>query len=207
MSSLLALHGYTLNGAVMRASLAALVPRLPAELQLICPDGPMTCSPASVERMYAVTGGARQPPHLSWWDASDDGRVYHGWEQTRALLRGELERHQPIGVLGFSQGGMVAAAVAALSARGELPPICYAILVAGRAPRADIMKPWFEQPIAIPSLHVWGERDRMSAPGSQALVNRFDPGTARTAVWPGPHVVPTSGNAADAIAAFVAEHG
>src|SRR5689334_10142100 len=158
-ASLLALHGFTLNGTVMRASLAPLLPRLPKGLELICPDGPVTCSPASVDRMYAMTGGSRQPPHLSWWDSSDDGRVYHGWEQTREALRAVLERHQPIGVLGFSQGGMVAAAVAALSARGELPPLRYVILVAGGPPRAEAMQSWFEQPIAIPSLHVWGERD------------------------------------------------
>jgi pimeloyl-ACP methyl ester carboxylesterase len=207
MSTLLALHGYTLNGAAMRVTLEPLASRLPAHLQLICPDGPVKCSPSSVERMYGLTGGDRLPePHLSWWDASDDGRVYHGWEQTREKLRAELDREGPVGVLGFSQGAMLAAALAALAARGELPAIHYAILIAGRAPRAELMQPWFEQPIAVPSLHVWGERDRFTA-GASALVEHFDPSSAQTVVWPGPHMIPTSGNAADAIVAFVAEHG
>jgi len=205
MATLIALHGYTHNGAVMRAALAPLIARLPAELELRCPDGPVACSPPSVERLYAAMGGARQPgPYRSWWDASADGRVYRDWELTRELLRAELQRAPGAGVLGFSQGGMLAATVAALSARGELPAIAFAIMIAGRAPRSELMQPWFIEPIAVPSLHVWGERDEQSAPGSRALAQRFEASSARTVVWPGPHVIPARGPAADAIVEQIA---
>ena len=120
-------------------------------------------------------------------------------------MQAELTRAEPVGVLGFSQGAMLAAATAALSARGELPAIRFAILIAGMQPRAELMQPWFATPIDVPSLHVWGLRDLRSAPGSQALVARFDPRTARTITWPGPHVIPTSGTAADAIVEFIRE--
>jgi pimeloyl-ACP methyl ester carboxylesterase len=207
MTKLLAFHGFTQNGAVLREALAPLLARLPATIALRCPDGPVECAPASVDRMFAALGGTRHPgPYRSWWNASDDGQQYRGWEQTRALLSSELATEEPCGVLGFSQGGMLAAAVAALSARGELPAIRFAILVAGQKPRAALMQPWFEQPIAVPSLHVCGERDARSMPGSRALAERFDPRTARTVVWPGPHVVPSHGPGADAIVEFIAAH-
>jgi predicted esterase len=207
MTTLLALHGYTQNGALLRAALAPLLPRLPPQLVLRCPDGPVECAPQSVDRMFAMLGGPRPPgPYRSWWNATDDGREYRGWEQTRELLRSELQAAGAVGVLGFSQGGMLAAALAALAAHGELPAIEFAIVVAGQQPRAQLMQPWFAQPIAIPSLHVWGERDVRSAPGSRALVQRFEPSHARTATWPGPHVIPTHGPGADAIVEFIAAY-
>lgn len=203
MTKLVAFHGFTQNGAVMREALAPLLARLPATLELCCPDGPVECSPESVDRMFAALGGTRHPgPYRSWWNATDDGREYRGWEQTRAMLSAELQGAEPAGVLGFSQGGMLAAAVAALSARGELPAIRFAIAIAGQKPRAQGMQPWFEQAIAVPSLHVWGERDRGAA-GSRALVERFEARTARTVVWPGPHVIPSHGPGADAIVEFI----
>ena len=207
MTTLLALHGFTQNGELLRAALAPLVARLPQELMLRCPDGPVECAPASVDRMHTALGGPRPPgPYRSWWNATDDGREYRGWEQTRELMQRELQAADGAGVLGFSQGGMLAAALAALAARGELPAIKFAILVAGQQPRAQLMQAWFSQPIAVPSLHVWGERDLRSAPGSRALAQRFDPSTARTVIWPGPHVIPTHGPASDAIVEFIRGH-
>jgi len=205
MTSLVALHGYTQNGASIRAALAPIQARLP-ELTLICPDGPHTCSPDSVARLHA-NGREPPPPHRSWWDASDDGRVYRGWDSTREQLGNALATSGATGVLGFSQGAMLASIVAALCARGELATIRFVILIAGRAPRADVMQPFFAQPITLPSLHVWGQRDHFTAPASEALVQRFDPATREVAVWPGAHVIPARGTAADAIVDFIHRHG
>ena len=147
------------------------------------------------------------PPYRKWWDATDDGRVYEGWEQTRAELRSLLEglatTSSAIGVLGFSQGAMVAATVAALSVAGQLPPVRFAILVAGMAPRADVLRPLFAQPLPMPSLHVWGDRDYFTGPGGPALVQQFAADRRQACVWPGPHVIPTRGPGADALRAFV----
>ena len=62
-------------------------------VELECPDGPNACSVGMVDRLYAVWDQPRQaPPHCSWFDAIEDGRVYDGWEATRALLTPILER-------------------------------------------------------------------------------------------------------------------
>ena len=77
---LVALHCHTGNGAAMRAQLAAVQRALPS-LELLAPDAPHACTDDAVDRLYAVWDAPRQPPpYFMWWDASDDGREYRGWE-------------------------------------------------------------------------------------------------------------------------------
>lgn len=164
-----------------------------APLRPVPLDAPFPCAPDA---------GALdpRPPHLTWWRATDDGAVYAGWEEARAVVASALAAHPGAAVLGFSQGAMLGALVAAWSAAGALPPVSRVALVAGRRPRAVDLQPAFEAPIAIPSLHVVGARDPLAAlaPDLQACfvgAERLD--------WPGPHVVPTRGPAAARLRAFL----
>ncbi|HUS67674.1 MAG TPA: hypothetical protein VMZ28_24230 [Kofleriaceae bacterium] len=201
MLRLLALHGQTLNGAFMRQELAWL--ETPG-VELVCPDGPVACDEGVVDRLYSVWDAPRQPPpHRAWWDATDDGRVYRGWEATRDLLAPLLEP-APVAILGFSQGAILATALAALAQNGELPPIDRVVLIGGRPPRADLLAPFLAEPIRLPSLHVWGENDLLARDTSRELVDRFDPATRVVATWPGGHAIPSTGPAASAIDHFVA---
>jgi pimeloyl-ACP methyl ester carboxylesterase len=206
-TTLLALHGFTQNGSQFRSHLEPLAKRLPMDITLVCPDAPNVCSEGGVERLYGLTGALRlPPPHLCWWDASDDGRIYRGWETSLERLRELAKNAGPIGVLGFSQGAGVAAALAALAGAGEFPEIAFVILVAGRVPRADVLQPWFASPLRIPSLHVWGEQDAFAEALSPLLVECFEPGVREQVRWPGPHILPTRGPAADAILTFIGRH-
>lgn len=203
---LIALHGYTMNGAVVRAQLDALQRALPS-LELVAPDAPLGCAADAVDRLYAVWDAPRSPPpHCAWFDATDDGREYRGWETSRDLLRTVLAAG-PAGVIGFSQGAIVAAALAALASHGEMPPIQFAILVAGRPPRADVLKPFLTEPIAVPSLHVWGETDLLAGDAPRALADLFLPASREVSTWSGQHSIPTTGPAADAIVDFIARPG
>lgn len=201
MPKLLALHGQTLNGAYMRRELAHLEK---LGVELVCPDAPNTCPDDVVERLYAIWDGPREsPPHCAWWDASDDGRTYRGWEATRALLAPLLDGG-PIGILGFSQGAILATALAALAEHGQLPPIDYVILIAGRPPRADVFAPFLVEPLRTSSLHVWGENDLLARDTSRELVDRFDIESRNVVMWPGTHAIPKSGPAATAIEQLIA---
>jgi pimeloyl-ACP methyl ester carboxylesterase len=205
--TLLVFHGFTMNGEVMSDALEPLAKALEPHVRLVCLNAPHTCSAASVERMYrGASGLSLPPPHLCWWNASDDGLDYRGWPETRDLVREALDRYAPASVLGFSQGGTLAAAVAALSDSGELPPIRAAVLVAGRKPRAAQLQAAFMEPIAVPSLHVLGEQDTFTGQYCAELVECFSPAERAVVRWPGGHKVPTSGPALDAIARFVLEH-
>jgi len=198
-SSLLVLHGYTMNGETMREHMSGLASQFPESVKVVYASAPQHCSTASVDRFYGGSTLKRlPPPYLTWWDATDDGTEYRGWEAARDGVRSLVTEHGPVGVLGFSQGAILASAIAAWSERGDVPPLRFVILVAGRVPRATALQPLFENPIRVPSLHIWGDRDGM-AEGSRELVTRFDEATREVATWNGTHRVPTEGTAADAI--------
>jgi predicted esterase len=201
--SLIVLHGYTMNGETMRGHMHALASQFPDDVNVVYASAPLTCSDGAVDRFYGGSTLKRlPPPYLTWWDSTDDGTEYRGWEAARDRVRQLMGEQGPIGVLGFSQGAILASAVAAWSERGDLPPLRFAILVAGRVPRATALQPLFERPIRVPSLHVFGQRDGM-ADGSRELMTRFDESTREVATWDGTHRVPIDGPGADAIVGMV----
>ncbi|HEX6240107.1 MAG TPA: hypothetical protein VFZ61_04415 [Polyangiales bacterium] len=203
MTSLIVLHGFRQNGAHLHAHLGPLRARLPESLQIHVPDGTRTCSPASLARLAPMLGRDNPEPHLCWWDATDDGSQYRGYEASRELLHTLLERAaRPRGILGFSQGAGLAAIAAALARRGEFPALDFVVLAAGRKPRATALAPLFDTPVTLPSLHVMGTRDP-SLPYSERLAVCFAAELCEVARWDGPHVLPTRGIGADAIVEFV----
>jgi predicted esterase len=204
---LLAFHGFTLNGELMRQRLEPFIQEWEPELDLVAPDAPHPCSPQTVEAMRQLMRGMETPaPHLCWWNASSDASVYEGLDRTLLVVREEMERRAPIGVLGFSQGAMLAAVIAALSARSEVPAIRFAVLIAGATPRAKALQPLFERPIDVPSLHVYGDRDLFAGANAARLAEHFDPSSRSVHIWPGSHVIPTRGAAAQEISTFVRRH-
>jgi len=191
----------------MHGALGPLVAALEPSVRVVCLNAPHTRSQASVERTYQGSSAQPpEPPHLCWWNASDDGLEYRGWEETRDLVREALDRYAPASILGFSQGGILAAAVAALAQARELPHVHCAVLVAGRTPRAAVLQAAFMDPIAVPSLHVWGERDTVTGQYCQELAEHFSATKREIATWPGGHSVPTRGPAYEAIVRFVLDH-
>lgn len=199
-TTLMALHGYTLHADVFRRQLAPLLPDLEPLVDIDIPDAPFLASPEGVARLHA---GRTPPPgpHRTWWDASDDGQVYAGFETTRAALAERIAGRTL--VLGFSQGAILAATLAALSATGGFPILHGVILVAGRRPRDATLRPLFDTTVQVPSLHLWGDRDPLAdGPGLADCFHR-----AERVAWPGGHVVPTRGPGAAALVAFVSRHG
>lgn len=192
-----------MNGAVMGERLGFLRRALPS-LEIVAPDAPHQCPDEMVDRLYAVWDAPRQaPPHRMWWDASDDGREYRGWEATCERVKAELSAG-PVGLIGFSQGAILATAISAMAAHGQMPAVEFVILIAGRSPRADVLQPFMTQPLALPSLHIWGESDKLVGDSSRALVDTFAPAQRQIVTWPGGHSVPKTGPAADAMLEFIA---
>lgn len=192
-----------MNGAVMGERLEFLRRAL-STLEVVALDAPHQCPDEMVDRLYAVWDAPRQaPPYRMWWDASDDGREYRGWEATCECVNAALTSGL-VGLIGFSQGAILAAAISAMAAHDQMPAIEFAILIAGRSPRADVVQPFLTQPIALPSLHIWGERDKLVGDSSLGLVDTFAPAQRQVLTWPGGHSIPTTGPTADAIVEFIA---
>ncbi|HEX4340943.1 MAG TPA: hypothetical protein VH062_33775 [Polyangiaceae bacterium] len=205
MSTLLVLHGYTMNGSVMQDHMASLAARFPPGMRVVYPSAPLACPTDAVERFYGASAKRLPGPHLTWWDASDDGTEYRGWESARDGLHALIREHAPVGVLGFSQGAIVTTALAATAPPEIAASLGFVVLVAGRAPRATALAPHLLQPIRVPSLHVWGERDGMATVSAE-LVPHFDATGREVATWAGGHRVPVGGPGADAIVSFVSRH-
>jgi predicted esterase len=202
--SLVCLHGFTQNGAQLAGQLAAISVRLPNDVELLCPDAPHDCAPASVRRLAEMFRmEPPPPPHRCWWDASDDGSEYRGWEVSREQLRALCDRPGRVGLLGFSQGAIAATALAALHEHAQFPQLDFAILIAGRVPRAKVFASRLQAPLQLPSLHIWGERDVGAAQAAPSLVEAFSAESRQTATWPGPHTIPQRGAAADAIVEWI----
>jgi pimeloyl-ACP methyl ester carboxylesterase len=205
-TTLLGLHGFTMNGLALRRMLGALEPRLAEHVELSFADAPHAASEASVTNLVRRMGGSPSPPpNLEWWNSSEDGRQYQGWAETRAQLSALLQQRPSVGLLGFSQGAAVAAALSAVAQRGSMPSLGFVVLIGGFPPRAAELLPLFEEPLTMPSLHIWGEADPL-AKHAALLVNKFSTLSRRVVTWPGPHSIPTRGEAADAIVDFVREH-
>ncbi len=204
--TLIGLHGFTLNGAAMSSSLAPLSARFNQDVTVVCPDGPNLCSDSSVARMAQLFGSTTPVPHCCWFDASDDGRQYHGFDRTKEALTDLIaQRGGRLGLIGFSQGAIASASLSALAMHDKFPKPAFVVLIAGRTPRADEVRPCLAAPITIPSLHVWGERDPFGHYASE-LVERFDARDRHALSWPGPHTIPSRGPAAEAIVGFVNAH-
>lgn len=205
-ASIFALHGFTMNATGLRHMMAELTPRLSPAFDVVYVDAPHRASEGSVAGLAQVMGGLRpKPPNLEWWNASDDGLVYHGWNESREHVARAIAGQSGFGLLGFSQGAAFVAALAAAASRGDFPPPAFVILVAGFLPRARDIAPLFELPVSVPSLHVLGDGDPFAKHGP-ALFERFDPNTRQLLRWPGRHLVPGEGAAADAIIEFALQH-
>ncbi|GIM13026.1 hypothetical protein Vretimale_16229 [Volvox reticuliferus] len=141
---LLALHGWRTSAAVLAQQLqrSGLETVLEQVAEVVYLDGP---HPAGGPPTRDVRR-AFQPPFFEWWDAVQDaasGKVvrYEGVQTTLSLLRAELQRAaasgRPVeGLLGFSQGAMLAGLVMALQERREagfqdVPPLRCAVLIGG----------------------------------------------------------------------------
>lgn len=204
--TLLALHGFTMNGAGLRHMLRELEPRLQDSVEWVYPDAPHLASAEAVRGLAELTSGIRpKPPNRMWWNASADGREYQGWPESLALLREYAEPITDLGVFGFSQGAAVAAVLAALSEVGAFPPLSCVVLVGGFSPRATELAALFSGPVRVPSLHVIGSRDPLARHGP-ALVECFAHETRNVLEWDGGHSVPKNGAAADAVADFIRAH-
>jgi dihydrofolate reductase len=206
MTTLFALHGFSQNACLMREQMGALGEALEKLVELKYLEGPRACPPSSVERLYAMGNQPiPPPPHREWWNASDDGEEYEGWSETEQTLRKHLRQASLPGLLGFSQGAIVATALAALAQSGEMPPLAYVILIGGAAPRAKVFAPYLERPLRLPSLHICGERDFMRK-SSAKLLECFEPSSREVVMWPGAHRIPNDVEIQESVLDFVRRH-
>ncbi|XP_056414689.1 esterase OVCA2 isoform X1 [Hyla sarda] len=190
---LLALHGYWQNEHSFRERTGALRKNLKNRAEIVMVSAPL-CIPEPEEG-----GGQREDPR-GWWfsdpgksgfNAMDETKSCAGLEESLDTVAKAFSELGPFdGILGYSQGAAFAAMLCALKQQGDPRfQFNFAILVAGFKSRAHEHAHFYKEPITVPSLHVFGDTDRV-IPGdmSQDLAAHFIDPVLLT--HPGGHYIP-----------------
>ena len=180
-NKILCLHGYAMNSDWLRDWLRPLEQALAGRAELIYLQAPIAVAEADVRattgRFQAVVPDDRLGPGLNWcWYRASDEKPprYSGLEQSLDVLHDLFAQQGPIrGVLGWSQGAVVAAMLAGLMKRdpGSGFPFELGVFCGGFLPGAPEYRRLFAEPLKMPSLHVIGrkESDFMRTQGEKLL--------------------------------------
>ncbi|KIK61369.1 hypothetical protein GYMLUDRAFT_42956 [Collybiopsis luxurians FD-317 M1] len=180
------------------------------EVEMVFIDAPHVLQPVDLpapSQMGYFAGFDSEPPskepQRGWWKTQNVQSIAAGLEVTLALLKNVLKEQEKFdGVLGFSQGAVLAALLAGLLERPEKypswfedgkaphPPFEFCIAVAGYKPLdplgASLLTPGYN----TPTLHIVGNNDIIVTPErSQSLIDASING--RVEFHEGGHFVPS----------------
>ncbi|XP_075445413.1 esterase OVCA2 [Ascaphus truei] len=198
---LLALHGYRQNERSFREKTGALRKILRGRAEIVSFSAPLLVPEPDTSSSGEGSGPAQDEPR-GWWfsnphnnsfDAMEEVKNCAGLEESLQTVAKALCELGPFnGILGFSQGAALVAMLCALKQRGDTRfQFDFAVLVAGFKSRSSQHEEYYREPIAVPSLHVYGETDRV-IPGnmSQDLASHFEKPVILTHA--GGHFVPAT---------------
>lgn len=162
------LHGTASNASLLAFQLGRLKAACKDSVELVFLEGPLRTEDVNPENRELAQQRQRFPGQEFFQYAvcpdqlAEGGRLdYEGLGEALAHLQAQLRAHEPIdGALGFSQGANVLLLLAAAAVRGEGAPLAFAIHICGTEPGWLHRFPGhFDSPLALPSLHVTGDRD------------------------------------------------
>lgn len=212
--------GYTQSGPLFRTKTRALEKLLAKSLDpktttlsLIYPTAPIRLSSADIPGYNSPTAAADddQIDSWAWFRRNPDEPAVRGLETGMAAVARTIRESGGVdGVVGFSQGGALAALVAAaLEAPRRTPPqadagwvealreangdrvLRFAVVYSGFWLPVEGLRWCYEPPIRTPTLHYLGGLDTVVDEGrSRGLIDRCEEPVV--AVHPGGHYVPIS---------------
>ncbi len=192
---ILALHGFRQNGDVFRSRTRKLRQALEDIAEFTYVTSPMQYSPQGDTRAATLAAFGEIPEYPMqrvWWLSSEDNVDYEGFDASVAYLEAVFREQGPFdGVIGFAQGGTLAAVLAAMLPHPALAlrfTICISSFPSRARAHAKYVQPGS---VALPSLHVLGLHDILVTPDrSIKLYEAFDPASARLVKHGGGHFVP-----------------
>ncbi|KAM5181940.1 esterase OVCA2 [Mantella aurantiaca] len=181
---ILALHGYWQNERTFWERTGSLRKNLKKRAELVMISAPLQIPEPDVESNEGDAEIPREDPR-GWWfsdpekssfNALDENRSCVGLEQSLQAVAKAFSELGPFnGILGFSQGAALVAMICALKQRQDPRfQFDFAILVAGFKSLSTEHAEFYQQPITVPSIHVYGDTDTV-IPGemSQELASYF----------------------------------
>ncbi|XP_056168375.1 uncharacterized protein LOC130134495 [Syzygium oleosum] len=174
---ILCLHGFRTSAKILETQIHKWPESVLEKLDLVYLDAP-----------YPSTGrsgveGIFDPPYFEWFQANQDFTEYENFEECIAFIEDFMVKNGPFdGLLGFSQGAILAAALPGMQGEGlvltKVPKIQFLILISGaklggsKFSAPPLAANAFSPPVKCPSLHVIGEND-FQKPESIALLDSF----------------------------------
>ncbi|WOH02693.1 hypothetical protein DCAR_0522082 [Daucus carota subsp. sativus] len=168
----LCLHGFRTSGHILKTQLNRWPEFVLDKLDLVFADGPLPASGGNgVEGIF-------DPPYYEWYQPNEDCSEYTNFGGCLEYIEECMIKHGPFdGLLGFSQGAFLSAALPGLQAKGlaltEVPKIKFLIIIGGaKLKNEDISEKAYSDTITCPSLHMLGDADALK-PDSITLLDSF----------------------------------
>ncbi|XP_042417547.1 dihydrofolate reductase-like isoform X1 [Zingiber officinale] len=169
----LCLHGFRTSGGFLRKQISKWDPSIFQHFQLDYPDGIFLAGGKSdIEGVFP-------PPYYEWFQYNKEFTEYENLEECISYLCDYMMKNGPFdGLLGFSQGAVLAAVLAGYQAQGQVlkdhPPIKFLVSISGSMFRdPSICGIAYRDPIKVKSVHFIGEKDWLKLP-SEDLASAFD---------------------------------
>ncbi|KAL3638676.1 hypothetical protein CASFOL_016583 [Castilleja foliolosa] len=184
----LCLHGFRTSGEIIKKQVTGKWPESVLEkLDLVFANAPFPCQGKSeVEGIF-------DPPYYEWFQFNKEFTEYQNFDECLAYIENYMIKNGPFdGLLGFSQGAILSAALPGLQANGlaltRVPKIKVVIIVSGAKFRnPSVAEKAFSSPIQIPSVHFLGDQDFLKTHGTELLDSFEDPVVIR---HPRGHTIP-----------------
>ncbi|KAK1883263.1 Esterase OVCA2 [Dissostichus eleginoides] len=173
----LCIHGYRQNDSSFREKTGALRKLLKKHVELVYMSAPHSVQQASSEAPEKENGPGPGPggdeDSRGWWFSDVQARSFSAQQQCEeslglddsvAAVREAVRVQGPFdGILGFSQGAAFVAMLCSLQEQKLEPDFSFhfAILVAGFPSACKEHQQFYNPPLQIPSLHVFGLEDRV----------------------------------------------
>lgn len=177
---ILCLHGFRTSAKILETQIHKWPESVLEKLDLVYLDAP-----------YPSTGksgvdGIFDPPFFEWFQGNQDFTEYENFEECIAFIEDFMVKSGPFdGLLGFSQGAFLAAALPGMQAKGlvltKVPKIKFLILICGaklggsKFGAPPLATNAFSSPVKCPSLHVIGGNDFLKTESIALLDSFVDP--------------------------------
>ncbi|XP_022631533.1 esterase FUS5 isoform X3 [Vigna radiata var. radiata] len=111
---ILCLHGFRTSGEILKQLVLRWPEPVIQKLELVFLDGQFpSLGRSDVEGIF-------DPPYYEWFQANEDFSEYRNFEECLAYIQDFMLKNGPFdGVLGFSQGAILAAALPGMQAQNE----------------------------------------------------------------------------------------
>ncbi|KAF1871413.1 hypothetical protein Lal_00020206 [Lupinus albus] len=171
----LCLHGFRTSAEIHRKQMQKWPQSLLDNLDLVYVDAPFPCQGKS------AVEGLFDPPYYEWFQYNNEFTEYKNLDECLEYIEECMIKYGPFdGLLGFSQGGILAAALPGLQEKGvaltNVPKVKFLIIIGGgKFKSPSLAEKAYPSPITCPSLHFLGEKDFMKAFGKEVIETCVEP--------------------------------